>query len=81
MQKGRGKEWKDIYGFTKEEQLDIDYIMPSFFCEKHPDSPFINIAKVSIFTDDSSLTIVGHEFKTYRNAKVEKSRHCEIMTK
>lgn len=33
--------WDRFFSFTDEPQLDIDYIMPSFYCEKHPDSPFI----------------------------------------
>lgn len=32
--------WDRFFSFTQEPQLDIDYIMPSFYCEKHADSPF-----------------------------------------
>jgi N-hydroxyarylamine O-acetyltransferase len=70
MQKEKNKGWKPIYGFTEEPQLDIDYVMPSFFCEKHPDSTFNKFMKISIFTDDSNYTIVGSTYKVYRNAKV-----------
>ena len=70
MQKEMGKPWQDMYGFTEESQLDIDYIMPSFFCEQHPDSTFNKFMKISIFTPDSNLTIVDGVFKVYRQAKV-----------
>lgn len=71
-QKERGKSWKKVYGFTDEPQQDIDYIMPSFFCEKHPDSPFVNIRKISIFTDSVNINLVGDTLKFYENAKVTK---------
>lgn len=69
MQKETGKDWKLVYGFTEEPQIDIDYIMPSFFCEKHPDSTFNKFMKISIFTDCSNITIVGNTYKTYQKAK------------
>ena len=59
-----------MLGFTEEVQIDDDYIMPSFYCEKYPRSPFNQFMKVSAFTPDSNLTIVGNTFKVYRNAAV-----------
>lgn len=69
-QKEQGKVWRKIYGFTEEPQIDIDYIMPSFFCEKHPDSPFIDIRKISVFTDTSVISIVDDVLKIYEFGKV-----------
>ena len=71
-QKEQGKSWKRIYGFTEEPQLDIDYVMPSFFCEKHPQSLFTDYKKISIFTDTFNITLVGDTLKFYENAKVIK---------
>jgi len=71
-QKCQYNDWKTMYGFTEEPQLDIDYIMPSFFCEKHPDSPFINYKMISIFTDTSNITLVGDTLQYYDDAKVVK---------
>ena len=71
-QKEKGRDWKKIYGFTDEPQLDIDYIMPSFFCEKHPDSLFIGFKKISIFTDTANITLVKNTLKFYEKAKVIK---------
>lgn len=73
-QKEQGKkDWKRIYGFTEEPQLDIDYIMPTFFCENHPESPFIRYKKISIFTNKSNITLVKDNLKFYENAKVMKN--------
>ncbi len=71
-QKEQGKSWKRVYGFTEEPQLDIDYVMPSFFCEKHQQSLFAGYKKISIFTDTSNITLVGNTLKFYENAKVIK---------
>lgn len=70
MQQETGKGWKTILGFTEEVQIDDDYIMPAFYCEKHPESAFNKFMKISIFTNDSSLTIVGNTYKVYKDAKV-----------
>lgn len=71
-QREQGSSWKRIYGFTDEPQLDIDFIMPSFFCEKHPKSLFTGFKKISIFTDTSNVTLVGDTLKFYEKAKVVK---------
>lgn len=68
-QKLPDKDWKDIYGFTEELQIDDDFVMPSFYCEKHPDSPFNKIMKIAIYTPDSNLNIVDNEYKVYRMGK------------
>ena len=73
-QKLPGKEWKQLYAFTEEVQIDDDFVMPSFYCEKHPDSPFNTIMKIAIYTDDSNLNIVDNEYKVYKmGGCVEKS--------
>ena len=74
MQKLLDKDWKPLYGFTEEVQVDDDFVMPSFFCEKHPDSPFNTIMKIAIYTPDSNLNIVDNEYKVYKMGKcVEES--------
>lgn len=77
MQKEKGKDWKPMLGFTEEVQIDDDYIMPSFYCEKHPQSTFNKFMKVSVFTTDSNLTIVGNTFKVYRGVKVVERRELK----
>ena len=74
MQREIGKEWKSILGFTEEIQIDADYVMSSFFCEQHPDSTFNKFMKISIFTEDSNISIVGNTYKVYRGAKTMERR-------
>lgn len=42
--------WDRFFAFTDEQQLDIDYIMPSFYCECHPDSIFNKDDMLAILT-------------------------------
>lgn len=71
MQKEREKDWKPMYGFTEEIQVDDDFVMPSFYCEKHPDSTFNKFMKISIFQGESNFTPVDGVFKEYRSAEVK----------
>jgi arylamine N-acetyltransferase len=72
MQLEKGKPWKPLLGFTEEEQIDADYEMPSFYCEKHPASTFNKFMKISVFTPESDLTVVVNTFKVYRGGRVIK---------
>ena len=64
-------EWRPFYGFTEEVQLNLDYIMPSFWCEKHPDSPFTKANILSLKTDTGRVTIDGSTFRRFDGDKVE----------
>ena len=72
-QKLPDKQWKPLYAFTEEVQIDDDFVMPSFYCEKHPDSPFNKIMKIAIYTPDSNLNIVDNEFES---SKFLNCVHC-----
>ena len=61
-QKERRKAWRAMYGFTEEQQIDDDFVMPSFYCEKHMD------LLLSFFLN---FTLVNGVFQEYRNAKVQ----------
>ena len=69
-QKEPGKGWKHILGFTEEPQIDVDYEMPSFYCEQHPDSTFNKYMKISIFDENSNYALVGNTYTVYRGGKV-----------
>ena len=58
-------QWRRFYGFTEEPQLNIDYIMPSFWCEKHPDSPFTSSYMLSIKTATGRKTLDGNVFRIF----------------
>ena len=38
-QKERRKPWKRLFGFTEEQQLDMDFIPACIYTDLHPDSP------------------------------------------
>lgn len=71
-QKKPNKNWKQIYSFSLEPQLDIDYVLPSFYCESHPNSPFINSMKVARYTEDEHIRFFDRELIFYKNGKVRK---------
>lgn len=60
-------EWRRMFSFTEEEQLDIDYIMPSFYCEKHNDSIFRKEYMLSIKTPNGRKTISGMIYRVFEN--------------
>jgi len=67
----RKESWCKIYSFTREEQFDIDFTVPSFYCEKHPSSPFRTKDMVHIFTKDGRKSIDGRELRIFSPGGVE----------
>jgi len=63
-------EWVRFFGFTEEVQLDIDYVMPSFWCEAHPDSIFHKSNIVSLKTDTGRKTIAGMLHRVFEGDEV-----------
>lgn len=70
-QKERGKIWKRLFGFTEEPQIDKDFITASFWCDAHPNSPFIKSKKLSIFREDCNITVRGNYLKFYLGGRVK----------
>lgn len=58
-------EWRRFYSFTEEEQLNIDYIMPSFWCEHAAESPFTSAEMFSVKTDDGRITLDSNIFHIF----------------
>ncbi len=69
-QKEPRKPWKQVLGFTEEPQLDQDFILPSFWCDAHPDSPFNKHKLLSIFREDCNINIQGNYLKFYLGGRV-----------
>lgn len=67
-------EWRRFYSFTEEEQLNIDYVMPSFWCEHAPESPFISKANLAIKTDTGRYTFDGTFFRIFDGDQVKEIR-------
>ena len=77
--------WRHLYSFTEEEQAEIDYVMPSFYCEKHPDSIFRSGDKIHIFTENGRKSVAGREVKIFSPNGVEvivprtEAEYCELL--
>ena len=56
-------DWKKLYSFTEEEQLEIDYVQPNFYCQHSPDSIFKKQNMVAIRTKTGKYTLDGNIFK------------------
>lgn len=70
-------EFEPLMGFTLEPQIPDDYIMPSFYCEHHPDSPFTRKRMVGIYTQDGSWNLVGNTLKRIEQGRVISARECQ----
>lgn len=62
--------WRNFYAFTEEPQLNVDFVAPSFYCEKHPDSPFTAQEMFSLKTADGRITLDGRVFKQFTQDSV-----------
>ena len=58
-------DWQEYICFNDDEAFDADYIQPSFFCEKHPASPFNKEPMIAIKTPDGRRTIDGRVYKEF----------------
>lgn len=70
MQKLPGQDVVPFFGFTMEPQISADFVMPCFYCEKHPDSPFICSRMVGIYTPAGSWNLSGNELRRLEGAKI-----------
>lgn len=59
-------QWRDYICFGEEEAYDVDFIQPSFFCEKHPDSVFNKEPMIAIKTPEGRRTIDGRVYKVFK---------------
>ena len=60
-------EWERLYSFTEEEQLEVDFIQPDFYCQYHPDSIFRVQRMVAVRTESGKNSIDGSVFKILSN--------------
>ncbi|MBE6892083.1 MAG: arylamine N-acetyltransferase [Ruminococcaceae bacterium] len=62
-QKKMMAEWKKLYAFTDEVQLSVDFLQPSFYCEKSPDSVFNKDPMLALKT---TVGLNSYDGKTFR---------------
>lgn len=70
-QKERRKPWKRLFGFTEEQQLDMDFIPACIYTDLHPDSPLNKGKAISVFREDCNITIRGNLLKFYLGGRVK----------
>ena len=58
-------EWRRYISFTCERQYEEDFIPASFWCEKHPDSPFNKSNMIAIKTPAGRKTVDGNVYKEF----------------
>lgn len=56
--------WRKKLGFTEEPQIDLDFVAPTFFAAKHPDSRINKATKVSLHRDGRFYAIRSGAFLT-----------------
>ena len=57
-----------------EPQVNADFVMPCFYCEKHPDSPFIRERMVGIYTEGGSWNLVGSSLRRLEGGRILERR-------
>lgn len=70
LQKVAGGDFVPFFGFTMEPQITQDFVMPCFYCEKHPGSPFIKDNMVGIYTADGAWNLSGKELRRLKGAGI-----------
>ena len=63
-------EWDKIYSFTEEEQLEVDFVQPDFYCQYHPDSIFRTQRMVAVRTETGKNTIDGNLLKIFSKGTI-----------
>lgn len=74
MQKLPGQDFVPFFGFTMEPQINADFVMPCFYCEKHPGSPFIHGNMVGIHTPTGSWNLSGSQLRRLEGAEIVERR-------
>lgn len=64
-------QWEPYFSFGNEENYPCDFIAPSFFCEKSPDSVFNKGMMLHIFEKEGRTSLDGTKLKRFRSSGVE----------
>jgi len=63
-------EWVPYITFTEEKQYEVDFIQPSFYYEKHPDSVFNKTYMLAIKTPTGRKTVDGNTYKEFTGTEL-----------
>lgn len=62
--------WQEYICFSDDVVYDVDFLQPSFYCEKHPDSPFNKEYMLAIKTETGRRTVDGRCYKIFEGEKL-----------
>jgi N-hydroxyarylamine O-acetyltransferase len=72
LQSRRGEDWLDLYAFTPEPQLPVDYEVASYYTATHPDSIFRRMLTAQRPTPEARYILRNRELTVDRGDAVEK---------
>lgn len=67
--------WSPLFCFNESRMLAKDFYTPSFYCENHPDSPFLR-NMLSLKTAEGRVTLDNNTFRIWKNGVVVEE--CEM---
>ncbi|WP_312648321.1 arylamine N-acetyltransferase family protein [Aminipila sp.] len=73
-QKLTGQSWKKVFGFEESPQSETDFFLPNYFCETHPQSPFVDEPHMSICPENEHITIAGRKFVSSKKNIIVETR-------
>ncbi len=70
-------EWRRYISFTTETQYEVDFTPASFWCEKHPDSPFNKGNMLAIKTPCGRKTLDGNTYKEFEGVDLVRAEELD----
>lgn len=74
LQSQRGEAWEDLYAFTPEPQLRVDYEVASWYVSTHPESRFVQTLTAQLPSPERRLVLRGRELVEDRGGEAVASR-------
>src|SRR5262249_3469643 len=64
------EEWQDLYAFSLEPQLLVDYEVANYYVSTHPASPFVKTLTVQLPTPEARYVLRGRELTVVRGEMI-----------
>ncbi len=65
-----GGQWREYLAIPMDQAYPVDFIQPSFFCEKHPDSVFNKQRMIALKTSSGRKTIDADTYKVFEGEEL-----------
>ena len=69
LQLQHGAEWNDLYEFSLEPQLPVDYELPNYYVSTHPDSRFVQTLTAQRLTPEARYILRNRELVVDRGGE------------